>query len=192
MTPVLMTALSAGFALIPLMIDAERAGQGDPASGRRHHLRRARQRDAAGRAGDARAVSQIRAQAARTPHADGENRARIRARGRVRAIVLITAGDQLKEMNMRFMAFARNTDDRGPRARARGHRPQRRPARRRGQSACRTCAEGQVGRRVRHRRKRQAAARRRLQGNRGSRHRRQAAAYPARAGRREPADGRGD
>ena len=41
MTPVLMTALAAGFALLPLHDRRRRARQGDPASRRRHHLRRA-------------------------------------------------------------------------------------------------------------------------------------------------------
>ena len=47
LTPVLMTALSAGVALVPLLIEPASAGQGDPASGRGHDLRRADQRDAA-------------------------------------------------------------------------------------------------------------------------------------------------
>ena len=47
LTPVLMTAASAGIALLPLMSGGRGAGQGDPAPGGRHHLRRPRQRHAA-------------------------------------------------------------------------------------------------------------------------------------------------
>ena len=46
LTPVLMTALSAGLALVPLLIAADEAGQGDIAPGRGDDFRRARQRDA--------------------------------------------------------------------------------------------------------------------------------------------------
>ena len=57
LTPVLMTALSAGVALVPLLIDAGDARQGNPASGRGHDLRRADQRDAARCVPDAAAVA---------------------------------------------------------------------------------------------------------------------------------------
>ena len=65
LTPVLMTALSAGVALVPLMIDAGHAGQGNPASGRGDDLRRADQRDRARCVPDAGAAARVRPQADR-------------------------------------------------------------------------------------------------------------------------------
>ena len=66
LTPVLMTALAAGIALVPLLDRRRRAGQGDPASRRRDDFRRPHLGDAARRLPDADAVPAVRPQGART------------------------------------------------------------------------------------------------------------------------------
>ncbi len=78
MTPVLMTALSAGVALVPLLIDAASPGQGNPASGRGHDFRRADQRDAARCVRDAAAGAGFRPQRGRAAARCGNGRDRER------------------------------------------------------------------------------------------------------------------
>ena len=65
LTPVLMTALAAGIALLPLLDRRRRTRQGDIAPRRRDHLRRAHLGDLARRLPDADAVPAVRSQAAR-------------------------------------------------------------------------------------------------------------------------------